>query len=263
VKKLEIDGLVFQVSGGSSGRLGSHAMEELLLVNEFIRRGVRPSKAIESVEFAGMMLTKLRIEGEFNTIPVPDSFGVLTLTQADKFKDHPANKRLSLEINEDYPHVFKCGKGEDRIEFYINKVYLMDFKAEMKEILEMLESQSKLSPEQLKRAKVEMGKNAKELCPEGMKVPVVEYESREASLQMYLTEYLDKPQLATKGSAMGILMGASKKTGKHDWPLRAVALAVVPEDTKVIDVEILSYAMPVRGEKRSTHSYLQGGRYTY
>ena len=220
VREIQIEEQTLMVSESSTGRLGSNDLESLLLVNEFVRGGFCASKETETVGFEGLMLTQLKIEGEFNSIPSINTMKKIKLMQSSTSKEFPVKKRLSLEIKKDYDCAFVCGKGENKIKFYVNKVYLMDIE--------------------------ELGQ-AKELFPKGMVLPVIEYETEEASLQMYLRDYVDTSS-ANSASAVGLIMSAGEKVGKHNLPLRAAALQSVPADTSIIEVEILSYSVLIKGK---------------
>lgn len=248
VREMIIDGKVLEVSGGSSGRVEQYNFKSALLINEFIRAGYCPTKALETVDFAGIMLTRLSIVGEYDAIPVVDNPKEITLIQSKGSRYYPVKKSLSLEINKAYPDAFKCGEGEERVEFYIDKVYLMDYKTEAKKIYESPEVISRMSPEELASAKLEIEKYTQQLCPEGMLLPVIEYESERASLQMELKMVLKKRKLSKEATAMGIVMRPDRKIGEHGLPLRAIALEAVPEDTEKIDVGIVGYSVMVAGK---------------
>lgn len=216
IRNMEIDGVRLEVSGSQSGRIEPYDLGSLLLVNEFVRLGFSPSKIIETVDFSRITLTQLRIMGEFDVIPVTTNPKIMRLTQSDGYEDYPVKQKLSLEIGKDYPQPFKCGGGEESFEFYINRVYLMD------EYLELL-------------------------YPEGMLLPVIEYETKGISLHIESKRHINTPR-PSEAMSMGVIMRPDTETGKHGLPMRAIALEAVPRDITTLEVEIVHYSMPVVGK---------------
>lgn len=218
-----------------------------MLVNEFVRLGFSPSKVIETVDFSRITLTQLRIMGEFDAIPVTANPKTMKLTQSDGYKDYPVNQKLSLEVGKNYPQPFKCGEGEESSEFYINKVYLMDFKAETQKVFENPELISKITPEELEKAKLEMDEYLELLYPEGMLLPVIEYETEEVSLHIESKRYIDTLR-PSEAVSMGVIMRPDTEIGKHGLPMRAITLEAVPGNITTIEVELVHYSVPVVGK---------------
>lgn len=243
ISTIEMGGKVFKVSGGTSSRLSDDDFQMTLLVNEFMREGFRASINIEYVNFSGLMLTALDLEGEFEQIPLTGGAENILLVQGKNFRSYSVRKKMTLGVNKKYPRAFTCGNGENAFKFYINRVYLMDLKAEMEKIFENPELLEKISAEELKQAKKESDKHVRELCPKGRLLPVIEYETEKASLQIYSREYLNA-EPSCQSSSFGLLM--DEKTGAHGLTLKAAALeTAVPEDTDEINVEILGYYLPL------------------
>lgn len=247
IRAIEIDGVRLEVSGSQSGRLEPYDTGSLLLVNEFVRLGFSPSKVIATVGFPRITLTQLRIMGEFDAIPVTSNPKTMKLTQSDGYKDYPVNQKLSLEVGKNYPQPFKCGEGEERVEFYINKVYLMDFKAETQKAFENPELISKMTSEELEIAKLKMDENLELLYPGGMLLPVIEYETEEISLHIKSKRHVDTLR-PSEAVAMGVIMRPATKIGSHGLPLRAITLEAVSEDITTIEVELVHYSVPVVGK---------------
>ncbi len=247
ISTIKIGGKVFNVSVGSSSRLSDDDFQMTLLINEFMREGFCASTNIEYVNFSGLMLTALDLEGEFEQIPLIDGEDKILLTLGKSFRSYPARKKMTLGVNKNYLRAFTCGNGENTIKFYINRVYLMDLGAEMEKIFENYELQEKFPPEDLKRARKESDMYVHELCPKGKLLPVIEYETEKAGLQFYLQEYLSaEPSCNSSSLSFGLRIKPDEKTGTHGLTLKAAALeAAVPEDTDEIHVEILEYYLPL------------------
>lgn len=195
-----------------------------------------------------MMLTSLDLEGEFESIPLENKIEKISLIQRNNSSKYTTEKSMTIEVNKKYPRPFLCGKGENKIKFYIHRVYLIDLKEEIKKTLDNPKLIENFSVEELKKAKKEAIEFAKELCPKGMRIPVIEYETEEASLQIYAHEYLEM-ESSNKSSFFILGMKPDEKTGIHGLPLKAIALEyAVPKDTTEINIEILGYYLPLTGE---------------
>lgn len=251
LKSIIIDDIQFNVNGATSTRIDKEELQEaLLILNEFVREGIKVSEEMVDVNLEGISLTSIEVEGEYDTIPVETSVGKILLNQDNKYLHYLIQKTLKLEVGKKYPKSFKCGKDEQAFEFYINQVYLMNLQEEIDKIFKHPKVREQLSEDEICKRKEEAKQEIEKIYPKGTLLPVIEYEvqTRDLNLEIYTKNYLDK-EPTNASSSMGILIKSDKQEGEHGLPVKAVALHEgVAEDTTTLEVEVIGYILRVDGE---------------
>ena len=243
ISQVEIDGELFKVLSASMTSLGERDMQSIMLVNEFIRQGAVLSEMMGTRDLEHVYITTLEIEGVYSKCLGTKDIEKVKISFSDEHREYKVRKRLNLEIGKSYPKTFKCGKGEDGFEFYINKVYLMDLEAEFNTLLKEVKERNILTDEEIMKFVDENEKYQNKICPEGSLLPVIEYEVslENLQLQMDTKAYLDA-SYKSSSSFMGMIIKSDEPYGTHGLRLKVVAMSMgVPKDTTHLEVEIYGY----------------------
>ncbi len=125
----------------------------------------------------------------------------------------------------------------------------MDMWEEAERIFSASELREKMAPDEIDKARQDYEKKLAEICPRGMRFPVVEYEcEEEISLQFYTRSYLDaKP--VHRNSGMVILARPEQPSGVLGLKLKAsIIQEPVPANTVKIDAELFQYHRIITGD---------------
>lgn len=249
ISRMALDDRVLSIASASSGRLSGDlfqgAPEDMLTVHEFLRAGCPISAPLQGADLPGVWLTCLEFQGEFDTIPPVGPDCQVSLTLGVEWVQYPAGKRLTLQVGKGRPRPLVCGSGPQAVRFYIHNVYLQDLYGDVETLLSDPRRYEGLPPEEAERAKRDIHAHVQQLCPPGMRLPVVEYETEHASLQFYSRAFLRQAPVSA-ASSVGFVLKPEHPTGSHGLPLRASLLeSAVPPDTGSVDVELLHYQLPV------------------
>lgn len=232
---IETNGQSLEVSSSSSSRVCEHDWEKILLLHYFQSHGFEPCEKLLHLPFEGLMLTTIELYGSFESIPLSDAVRLHFNNDVVKI---PVQKRLKLTVGKKYPRAYAL--SADHL-FYIHSVSLLDFAEEIQKQFDDPHMQAKFSLEEIFRMKQEIRAHTRNVCPEGKRLPLIEYETQEdISLQIEMTQYLNARHDAPDGaSAIAIFVSSDEKTGRHGLPIKAVALKTpVDKDVTELSVEV-------------------------
>lgn len=176
---------------------------------------------------------------------------------------------ITLKISKDLKQVLinqpirmgfgEMGKGNkfyfyDYIEeknriFYINKMMHYDIWEEINHNLEHERIQS-LPKEQIKKIKEQYMDSLDKVCPKGMNLAILEYETEDnVKLNFYSKEYLDEKAVHKTSSTSMMYFELGKDIGSNGFESRVCVIKPVEKDfNDSIDVELFSWFMQIPEE---------------
>ncbi|WP_198006284.1 hypothetical protein [Alkaliphilus oremlandii] len=127
----------------------------------------------------------------------------------------------------------------ENIEFYINKMEHYDVWEETKKRVEK-EWPKIASKDEIEQIKGELFDTIEQICPKGMDLAIMEYESeKDVQLNFYTTEYLDSKPIH-RSSSVGMIFSPENKLGQNGFTNRICMLKPVAKDfNEAIEIELL------------------------
>lgn len=242
IRGIRVNGTEYEMSSGSGGRLEEYDVEGKMLLYHFLYRGV-PFGFLEERELSLIQYVEMELEGEYERLPFSEEdMDTLEFLTIPRNYPVPVKQSMKLSLGEQKGSMqkFFCEELQKYVEYSINNIELVDTWSEMKaqydkmikrEHLEREHGFSQRDWEQLLEA---LG----EICPEGMRNLLVEYECEEASLEFYTKEQLKEKVKICGGATSFFLAGTNKKgTGIHGKKLRS-CLVQYPVEPKLQEVEL-------------------------
>lgn len=249
----------FEISSGSGRRILENSWEEYLLLSHFLKK-IPSFGELENADLENMNLYELEFQGDYEKIPL------------ECFRENPEQTAIILENDSVYRKIFveqdvTFPLGEDigmKLTFsnqdgtiqecYIENVYLKDIWAEEENRFQEPELKKYLeymTMDEVLQLKADFFRNLEEVCPKGMYLPIVEYETKEEIvLDIYSKHYLNERVKENEGSAsvLAFLMHSRQRTGKHGGKVKATELSAVSKEQKEFPAEIISYHKEIKVE---------------
>ncbi|WDV44923.1 hypothetical protein PV797_15550 [Clostridiaceae bacterium M8S5] len=175
----------------------------------------------------------------------------ITITISEGFKEVLINQPIKLEFgemqkgNELY---FYDTIGNKKRTFYIDKMEHYDVWQDINKKLESQEFQN-FSKNQMKQMKTDYLASIEEICPKGMDLAMLEYETEDGiQLNFYTKEYLDKkPVYKNYSGSLGFRL--DKKIGINGFKNRLAMIKPIKKDFyNSIDVELFSWYLEIPKE---------------
>ena len=250
VSALVIDGEKFPSGSGEGTALQSMPLAQAFVLRTFLEAGLDAGKWRDR-DLRGTHLYQLELEGEYPAIPLKEGpVGEIRLDFQQGFACGLAGKKLTLDFIRTSPkkYTFTDSKDGSVHEFYLTGVRLWDPWPEYEQLFADPRMTERVPPEILAEQKRGFFEETLPgVCPRGMRLPVVEYESQEGlSLDFYSREYLaEKWDAPRPGGVTAFLIKPDNPTGPHGFPARvAVIQAPLPPDAEKLVMEALFYHLP-------------------
>lgn len=243
VKGVRIGDNEFEVSGWENQRLSVQDGESVVFLWELLKSGWNP-EGIDYQNIDMLFFTMIEIAGDFNKIPEFDSNSRIHFTMRKDSVSCVVEQPVTLTVNGEYTEKLWFKNKETGEEHWaqINKVYLNDILEEMEKSFSHPRLLKQMTKEQIDKARKDFEKSILEICPKGMRFPVVEYECEEGiSLDFHTKEFLQsKP--AHRNGGMGFILGTEKPTGMLGMKLKAALIQEpVAVDAVNIEAELFQY----------------------
>ncbi|MCT4509562.1 MAG: hypothetical protein N4A48_12570 [Tepidibacter sp.] len=133
--------------------------------------------------------------------------------------------------------------------FYIDRIKHYDIWEEVNDKFEDAFIQD-FSKEQIKKMKEQYIDILEKICPKGMDLAIVEYETEDdIQLNFYSKEYLDVIPVCNTSSSSAIILKSDKEVGNNGFESRVCMIKPVEKDFKgSLDVELFSWVMKIPEE---------------
>lgn len=246
VEKIMIGEQEFTSSMSSSAVLSG--TDAIVTVCKFISKGWN-LQSIGCYDTENLYIEIIELEEAIDSLVSLDT-GKIELIKRNGRKDVLIEKKIKLTVGEQNKKVTVREKdSEQTYTAFINSVTLFDPWEETEKRLNDPEFLKLVPEDELPQIKKNMEEANANLCPKGMRLPVVEYECEDLSLQFYLREYLDsEPTYTGDGPTAIIMMRSDHDIGKHGLKMRCCCMqSPVSPDTTEINVEIFSGCIMTEG----------------
>lgn len=177
----------------------------------------------------------------------------ITIKVRDTFKEILINKPISIGVGEIEKgkefYFYDSVEKKNRI-FYIDEISHYDIWGDVNNRFEN-EVMKDLPEDQVKYMKEQHMNDLESVCPRGMNLLMIEYESEDdIQLNFYSKEYLDeKLVINNSSSAFTMFFGPDKKVGINGLRNRLDMIKPVEKDfNDIIDIELFSWIMRVPEE---------------
>lgn len=218
------------------------------ILAHFLSSGAHPAK-LKEADLDQLLLVKMNVQGSYKKLPfVKPDLRRLSFSFQNKVQVVPVKKKMKVTMGDSFPRKlsFKEPDGSGRHEFYIERVYLEDIRADQMALLEDPQFLSEIPEGELEHVKQALLQSLDQICPEGKVIPVIEYETDEnLTLEFYENDYLSAEYKEDYNSQAELLlvMEPEEEKGRHGMTLRACAMAApVDPSTEEVAVELLQYS---------------------
>lgn len=156
----------------------------------------------------------------------------------------PVKQKLTAQFNQakTRKYVLNDEMGTETIEFFVDGLIVYDIWDEAETRFDTPRFVERFSEEERARIKKDYIEHLPDICPQGMCLAVLEYETDDdIQLQFYSERFLaQKPE--HKSSASFLMLKAEKELGPNGRRLRACVLEPVPKDADgEIEIELVNY----------------------
>lgn len=243
VSKVEIDDIQFNVEGIQNTRCNLQNWEIMATFAEFLRLGWDPT-GIDYQNIDNLFFTRVEFAGEFDSIPNLGENPMMKFITRPEHTSYLVEQPVTLLVGAQYQDKlwFRDLQSGEKHWVQINRVYLCDLWADMLKNFDDPRLKEQFTPEELNERKADFESRFSEICPRGMRFPVIEYECEEGlTLQFYSKAWLDaEPEF--KSSSMGFIIRPDEKSGILGFPLKAALIQEpMPENTDSIESELFWY----------------------
>lgn len=239
-------------SSSSSSPMSSRTYENYMQLQHFMEKGM-DSIPWNEVDLDNMIIaTYEQDEGtEFPTIDLSKELDI-TLKIGKEINQVLINQPLTLEFGETEKgkklYLYDSIEKKNRV-LYINKIYHYDIWEEAPPAFE--DRLIQLFPkEQVMQIKEQYLIDLEKICPEGMNLAMIEYETEDnVQLNFYSKEYLDERPAPKTSSACTMFFKSDRELGNNGFKSRVCMIKPVEKDFNgSIDVELFSLFMEVPEE---------------
>lgn len=239
-------------SSSSAGPIHQMNYEGYMQLQHFIENGMITTNwdkvNLKHIVIAGYEQEKTE---EF---PIIDSSKELevTLKVSEEFEDVLINQPLRLEFDkiekDDKFYFYDSIEKKNRI-FYIDRIKHYDIWEEVNDKFEDAFIQD-FSKEQIKKMKEQYIDILEKICPKGMDLAIVEYETEDdIQLNFYSKEYLDARPVCNTSSPSAIILKSDKEVGNNGFKNRVCIIKPIEKDFNgSLDVELFSWVMKIPEE---------------
>lgn len=249
IKNFTIQGQEFKVSSSSSSSVEFNNMESIMRLQHFSEAKLLPTFLDETNINDICMASFTQMED--GKLPVIDRSKEISMT-AFVGSDHKSfllNTPLSIGFDKNYAGSYTFYnplRSTDSV-YYLQPLELYDIWEEMRLKFEG-EPFKGFTREQMNQMSENMYKGIEGICPKGMKLAVLKYETDDdISLDFRSKEYLDtKIIMNNTASAFAFLCSPDEKIGPNGLKNKVCHIKAVDEnDTRDIDIELFSFAVTI------------------
>lgn len=265
LRSVEIGGVAYPVSGSSYRAVEGTDWEGILLLETFLRAGWRPEGILTEAPLERCFLLEAEIGRSLPSLGDISTAGPVVLMSARRVESYLVQKPLRLQVGDGRGEAVTFGGDGAEHAVYLHRAYLYDPYEAYREMYRQYRARPGLTAEErtaADRAEESLYELLPSVCPEGMLLPVVEYETAEGlSLDIRARSVLDGPPptpsvsqsgggpVVSSASSMLFLAKADQEAGRHGLPLRAAVVEVpVPPGTEEIDAELFRWHRSVTPE---------------
>lgn len=253
IRELDIQGEKFRVASSTNIHFGEDNYEMYAKLQHFMEAGIDLSPWYEvPADEISLLSCQLDLQCPWDRIDMEKPLG-LSVTVEAEFRRVMVNKGFRIPFGEDLSgrkYTFKSGGDGKEHSFYIDKLVHYDIWKEAQERFDDPACREHLKEEEIRQMKEEYIERLPELCPEGMDLAVIEYETVEGmQLQFYTKEYL-RQKVEHKGSAAVLMLMPDKKPGNRGYRNYACILAPIEKEyTDPVGVELFCCYLPIPEER--------------
>lgn len=234
--EIRVKGNSYELLSGTGGNLDEYDEEGRILLINFLLYKVNFG-FLEERELSQIQYHILEFAGEYDRIPfTKEDLETMELLLQPRDYHVAVKQKMTLEIGAQRgrKQKFFCGQTGQEVEYFINRVELIDIQEELCHRCEELLSQGRMTREQVEEYK----KHMNNMCPQGKRLLAVEYECDNASLEFYTRAELLEKVKPIHGAASFFLAGKlTSGLGMHGKELKT-ALLYHPVDPEIKQVEL-------------------------
>jgi hypothetical protein len=251
ISEIMIQNQKITFSSSSANRMCDMSYEGYMQLQHFIDNGMVTTNWNE-VDLANIVISayEQKESEEFPTIDLSKKLDI-TLKVSREFKQVLTNHPIAMEFGEmekgNKFYFYDSIEKKNRI-CYIDKMEHYDIWEESNRHFEDERMQA-FSEEQIKQMKEQYWACTEEICPKGMNLAILEYETEDGvQLNFYSKEYLDKRPVHKNSSSM-MFFKSDKELGSNGFKSRVDMIKPVEKDFNgSIDVELFSWVMEIPEE---------------
>ncbi len=240
VRGILVNGKEYQLRSGAEGGMEEYNIEGRLLLYYFLFQGISFG-FLEEQKLSKIQCAQLELEGEYEKMPFSKKdIKTLEFVLAPRHYHIFVGRKIKVSLGKQIgrKQKFFCNELQIEIEYYINNIRLVDYWSEAKEKFDRMLTDGVLTSQ--KEYKMFLN-YLQEVCPQGMRNLVVEYECDRASLEFYTKEQLKETVKISKEATAFFLTGnVSSGTGIHGKKLKSCLISYpVNPDTQEVTLELL------------------------
>lgn len=237
-------------SSSSARRVNNY--EGYMQIQHFIENGLSTTNwdevDLDNISIAAYIQEESE---EFPSIDLSEELDI-TLKVDEEFKQVLINQPMHLvydEMEKGKKFVFYDSIEKKNCIFYIDKIENYDIWEDINHKFEN-ELKQALPQDQIEQMKEEFMDNLEKVCPKGMNLAMLEYETEDdIQLNFYSKEFLDKKPVYNNSSAFSFLFKSDKKIGINGFKSRVCMIKPVKKDFNgSIDVELFSWYLKIPEE---------------
>lgn len=245
-KKVFLGSREVLVKGAQRMLLDATQMKGAWILGEAFRQGWR-CEVFEKEYDSGYYISSMKLDIEWTELEKLLEISSIRLERDAFFKSFLVEKSLELPIQEIFSEPVKVCLEEICLEkdCYINiqGIDLRDIWKDFEDIYEHHRLSGAISEADLDHFMKENVSQFEQLCPRGMRFPIVTYEADpDISIECYTTAYLESPVIFNQsgsGFGIGFIMASSDDVGSNGLPLRlSVIQQPLSPETKRLEFEI-------------------------
>lgn len=236
--KIIIGDREFTVTSSTETRLDDTS--ELVFIAEFIKKGWTPL-SLGDYNTEDLYIEAVEFNEEVESLSSLDTSSI-ELVRGNSESTFFAEKKVKLSVGEQNKKVsVKNKETGEAYTVYINEVSFFDPWEHIENMFNNPEFLKRIPEDEIPEFRKNAEESTESLCPKGMRLPVVEYECEELSVQFYLKDYLDSEPDYSGCGPTAIFVAGDKKVGSHGINMRSCVIqSPVPSETDEISAELFS-----------------------
>lgn len=247
IRELFLQGKPYKLGSSTSGGLTESDPMQLLTLWNLLEAGTMIGE-LEETDWNELVLVQLNFQKELKRLPLKKTqeFSMKFLLGGIQRREL-FSKKMTLPINQSLNRAVQLTdpKTGEKICCYISRIELYDpcSKEELARFEDPTYQKKALkhiTPEQLQEMKQQYYESIRLICPDGMCLPVIEYESEKWQFEFHNSEYLkEKINPSVQGaSSVFFLMHPEQSQGCHGWPMHCGVSEAVSKETKELSIEL-------------------------
>ncbi len=252
ISEITIQNQKMTFSSSRSSRIHHNDYEAYMRLQHFIESGIS-TENWDKVNLSDILIASYeqKKDEEFPQIDISRELDI-TVKISENPKQVLINQPINLEFGEMQKgkklYFYDSIEKKDRT-FYINRMYHYDIWEEVNNNFED-ERMNNFTEDEIKKMKENLLDALKKICPKGMSLAVLEYETEDdIQLNFYSKAYLDKKPLRETSSAGVIFSKSDKEFGINGFKNRTCMITCLEKDfNESIDAELFSWYLQIPEE---------------